>query len=98
VKKIQNYDIYYWIEWGDNTVEQDGWIGPYESGEEVILNHEWDESGTYTIRAKAKNILDEESDWGELRVSMPRSKNQNILHILKEVIERMLWDLNILKP
>ena len=65
-------DIWYFIEWGDNQTEE--WIGPYASGEEVKISHTWDEEDTYTIRAKAKDIYDEESGWGTLEVTMPVSQ------------------------
>ena len=56
-------DVYYYIEWGDNETEE--WIGPYSSGEGVILGHTWHEKGTYTIRAKAKDTFENESDWSD---------------------------------
>jgi len=65
----QDDDVYYYIEWGDNQVEE--WIGPYESGEEVVRSHAWDERGEYTIRAKARDIFEAESDWATLEVTMP---------------------------
>ena len=68
-------DVYYYIDWGDNTFEE--WIGPYCSGEEAIFNHAWSEKGTYYIRAKAKNIDGVESPWGTLKVTMPRNKIVN---------------------
>ncbi len=55
--------VSYYIEWGDDQVEE--WIGPYASGEEVIVSHTWSEQGTYTIRAKAKDICGVESEWSE---------------------------------
>jgi len=67
----EGHDVYYWIEWGDGIVEEDDWIGPYASGEEVTRVHTWDEDGTYMIRTKAKDIFDAESDWGYLEVEMP---------------------------
>ncbi|MCK4364827.1 MAG: hypothetical protein KAW45_02125 [Thermoplasmatales archaeon] len=54
-------DLYYYIDWGDGTIEK--WIGPYESGEEVTRNHNWNENGNYTIRAKAKDAYKGKSDW-----------------------------------
>ncbi|MCK4415778.1 MAG: Zn-dependent exopeptidase M28, partial [Thermoplasmatales archaeon] len=48
--------VYYYIEWGDGNIEE--WIGSYDSGEEVIISHSWDEQKTYTIRAKAKDSHD----------------------------------------
>ena len=62
-------DVYYYIEWGDGEVEE--WIGSYESGEEFVVSHTWDDQGEFTIRAKAKDIFDEESEWGTLEVTMP---------------------------
>ncbi|MCK5112760.1 MAG: immune inhibitor A, partial [Thermoplasmatales archaeon] len=65
-------NITYYIEWDDGFIED--WIGPYISGEEVALNHTWDKKGPYVIRAKAKDIFGEESNWGTLEVTMPRNK------------------------
>ncbi|UCF49057.1 MAG: PKD domain-containing protein [Thermoplasmatales archaeon] len=56
-------DIFYYIEWGDNT--SSGWVGPYASGEEVTVNHTWLEHGVYEIKAKAKDILGLSSGWSE---------------------------------
>jgi len=62
-------DVYYYIDWDDDTVE--GWFGPFDSGEEIIVSHTWDEKGTYTIGAKAKDTRDAEGGWGYLEVTMP---------------------------
>ena len=64
----QDEDLFYFIDWGDDTYEE--WIGPYDSGEEVVVSHSWDEENTYTIRAKAKDINDAESDWGTFDVTI----------------------------
>lgn len=64
-------DVYYYIEWGDDQVEE--WIGTYESGESVTIGHVWEKQDTYTIRAKAKDIFDSESAWETLEVTIPRS-------------------------
>jgi len=77
-------DVYYYIEWGDDNAEE--WIGPYASGEKVAIKHRWDEQGTYIIKAKSKDVFDEESDWEHLEVSMPRNKqpiNTLILRFLE---------------
>jgi len=65
-------NIRLYIDWGDGETEE--WIGPYSSGEEVTLSHKWDEEGTYEIKAKAKDTLNEESEWTILEVTMPRNK------------------------
>ncbi len=58
-----NDEVYYYVDWSDGT--STGWIGSYASGEEVIVNHAWDDSGAYEIRAKAKDIYGVSSDWSE---------------------------------
>lgn len=71
-------DVYYFIDWGDFT--NSGWIGPYSPGEEVTVTHRWLIQGTYTVRAKAKDVYGAESDWSTLSVTMPKNKqstNQN---------------------
>jgi len=65
-------NVYYYVEWGDGT--NSGWIGPYTSGEVVTMTHTWDKKDTYTIKAKAKDVNDLESDWGTLNVKIPRNK------------------------
>jgi hypothetical protein len=63
--------VEYFIVWGDNSTS--GWIGPYESGEKVIVNHKWTEKGTYIIKVKAQDLYGAESGWGTLIVTMPYS-------------------------
>ena len=77
-------DLYYYIDWGDGNTKD--WFGPYESGEIVTVSHTYEKKsinpeplGTkYIIKAKAKDIYDSESDWGEFEVTMPRSKALNL--------------------
>jgi hypothetical protein len=66
-------DIYYLVQWGDGCGSQE-WVGPYPSGEEVILSHTYCRKGTYSIYSKAMDIYGAESEWGELQVIMPRNK------------------------
>jgi len=54
-------DVYYYIEWGDDT--NSGWIGPYESGEPGEAFHAWSDPGDYDIRVKAKDVYGEVSNW-----------------------------------
>ena len=54
-------NIYYLFDWGDGTTS--GWLGPYNSGEEVQVNHSWTKRGTYKVKVKAKDINGAESDW-----------------------------------
>ncbi|HIG99615.1 MAG TPA: hypothetical protein HA258_03435, partial [Thermoplasmata archaeon] len=40
-----------------------GWIGPYDSGQEGSAQKSWSATGTYAIRAKAKDINGAQSSW-----------------------------------
>ena len=61
------------VDWGDSTVEENV-TGPFSSGQEVLVNHTWDEKGTYYIKAKAFDIYGNESDWSEFEIVIPRNK------------------------
>ncbi len=65
----QEHTIYYFVDWGDNTTTD--WLGPYLSGTEIHVTHTWEAEGTYTVKVKAKDSMDAESDWGTLDVTMP---------------------------
>jgi glutaredoxin len=81
-------DVYYFINWGDNTTAQ--WSGPYTSGTQVMVNHTWSTKGTYTVQAKAKDVHDAESDWGTLQVKMPISFSMPHPHFFIEFLQRIL--------
>jgi hypothetical protein len=90
-------DIYYYITWGDGTIDE--WIGPYSSGEKIYLNHSWSEKGTYEIRARAKNTVDQRGEIGDLKVSMTRTRLQTStlfsrllenFPLLKEMLSRLI--------
>ena len=79
--------LVYCIQWGDDSKEI--CIGPYSSGEDVTASHIFEEKGSYTIRAKAEDSNEAESDWGELEVTMPRNKPFNYnLNLLSRLFER----------
>jgi hypothetical protein len=80
-------EIYYYIDWGDEQFEE--WIGPYESGEEVIVTHMWDELDTYVIQVKAKDTDDYNSDWGVHEIKIPRTRLVSIIN-LQNFIDRFL--------
>jgi len=65
-------DIVYCFDWGDESGAI--CIGPYPSGEEVIISHTWLENGTYTITVKASDILGEESGIASLRVRISTNR------------------------
>lgn len=68
----ENYDVSYYIDWGDGSTVD--WTGFYQSGEMYNVSHVWDEQGTYTIKVKAKDIYEIESDWSIFEVSMPKNR------------------------
>ncbi len=89
--------VMYIIEWGDNTTE---WTEYSDSGEKIILTHSWSEQKTYTIKAKAKDITELESEWSYLEVTMPRNKvaSNNLLQWFLErfpLLEKIFLSLNI---
>jgi hypothetical protein len=66
-------DVYYYIKWDDGYVEN--WNGPHPSAADFKINHTFSKKGNFTIKAKAKDIFDKESDWAEFEVTMPRDKS-----------------------
>ena len=78
--------ISYFIDWGDGT--NSSWIGPYTSGDLITKSHTWTVKGIYTIKAKAKDIYGNESGWGTLQVTMPRSYNIPFDPFLQRLFER----------
>jgi len=68
----ENQDLFYFIDWGDGT--NTGWIGPFSSSVLINLNHTYVSKGTYIIKAKVKDEMNAESEWGALEVKIPRIK------------------------
>ncbi|KYK21810.1 hypothetical protein AYK24_08675 [Thermoplasmatales archaeon SG8-52-4] len=56
-------DIWLFIDWNDSEVED--WIGPYKSGEEVVVGHIWKEENNYKVTARSKDI------WHQSQKSQP---------------------------
>ncbi len=56
-------NVYYYFEWGDGT--NSGWIGPFSSGQQGSAQKSWGSEGTYTVRAKAKDINQVSSQWSD---------------------------------
>ena len=79
--------IYYYIDWDDGDIEE--WIGPWDSGLEITIDHIWTSEGKFTIRAQCKDTNGEIGDWGELTVTIPRDKATNNILLLR-VLERFL--------
>jgi uncharacterized protein YozE (UPF0346 family) len=67
----EGHDIFYYIDWNDGS--NSGWMGPYSSNSDLVVNHTWSEKGTYAVKIKAKDIIGAESAWGTLSVKIPAS-------------------------
>jgi len=67
--------VSYYIEWDDGDITN--WTGFQPSGDPYSESHTWAKMGTYIIRAKAKDPYGLESEWGELKVTIPRNKATN---------------------
>ena len=74
INDIDGDPMFLWVDWDDGT--QGPYTGPYESGI-VNLGHTWSEKGNYTIKAKAKDVHGDESEWGYLEVTMPINHQAN---------------------
>jgi len=78
--------IYYWFDWGDGN--SSGWLGLYDTGSECVANHTWKAKGNYTIRVKAKDIHNAESDWATLSIAMPSTSNKPMHQVLELLFQR----------
>lgn len=81
--------VYLWIEWG-GTCPAVEWIGPYNSGDTINLTNTWNETGTYIVRAKTKDIYNEESDWGTLEITMPFAHKMLSKLLVKWLLDALL--------
>jgi hypothetical protein len=69
----ENDNVFYQINWGDGIITN--WSGPYPSGQIDPETHTYTNKGTYTIKARAKDIHDKVSDWGIFPITVPCSFN-----------------------
>jgi len=86
----QGDKIYYKFYWGTDSTE---WIGPYNSGESVTALHKWSESGTFSVKVRARDEYDHLSPISDpLSVSMPRNRLielplfQKLYYIIQKLI------------
>jgi hypothetical protein len=73
-KDINGNDVFYFVDWDDGN--DSGWIGPYASGEEIIVTHTWN-YGAYKIRVLAKDTNGQESYTREYQTLILRESNRN---------------------
>jgi hypothetical protein len=57
-----NFDcVFYQINWGDGT--ESDWFGSFPYDENGSIAHTWKNFGTYIVKARAKDVKGEMSDW-----------------------------------
>ncbi|UCD13872.1 MAG: PKD domain-containing protein [Thermoplasmatales archaeon] len=79
--------IYYKWDFGDGSFSD--WLGPFSSGEEVNVSHEWSRLGIYNVKVKARDEHRAESDWSNpLIVSMPIYQNFPMFKPVFEFLEK----------
>jgi hypothetical protein len=83
-------DVYYLIDWGDDSVER--WIGPFSSGEEIVISHNWEKRGRYTIKARTKDTDNLWGPWSEHQITIPRTRDVSYNWLLDyfPFLERLL--------
>jgi hypothetical protein len=91
-------NLCYIFDWGDGT--NSGWLGPYNSGEEIQASHIWTKKGDYSIKVKAKDIHGTQSGWSSIHsFSTPRAflfENAFLLKILQRFIDFSLKFINVM--
>ncbi len=75
-----NNPVSFYIDWGDGT---EGWTREHASLEKYYYEHTWSKKDNYTIKAKAKDTLGEESDWAYLEVTMPKNQQSQNMWFLR---------------
>jgi len=66
-------ELYYMFDWDDGRLPE--WIGPIDSGQDIIVTHTWTAQGTYNIKVRAMDEHGSESEWSDpLSISMPKNK------------------------
>jgi outer membrane protein assembly factor BamB len=63
-----NNPVQVYVDWGDGT---NSWSYEGASGQRIWQGHTWIKKGTYTITAKARDVLGLESNWSTMEVTMP---------------------------
>ncbi len=69
-------DLFYFVDWGDwsNT----GWIGPYQSGELIVLKHAFKDwppgKKVFNIRVKPRDEDERWGPWGYHMFNIPRTR------------------------
>jgi hypothetical protein len=83
------HQIYYKVYWDDGDKTE--WLGPYDSGESITLEHSWKVKGTYWIKAWAKDTMGGESNQAnhifKVLTNANKEKTSNLL--LNQLLGRL---------
>jgi hypothetical protein len=88
-------DVYYRIDWDDGSPITN-WIGPYDSGQAMVVSHTFSNTGVLTIKCQAKDSYDLMSNWGTLDVAMPVLYNKPLLIFWEQLFQRYLNAFSLL--
>jgi len=78
--------IYYYINFSDGSQTQ--YLGPYPSGQEITINHSWEESGNYFIQVQATDIYqkDGEFNFHQLKIGLMKHRISIFLDFILEIL------------
>ncbi len=77
-------NVWFYVDWDDDT--NTGWMGPYPTPNEIILNHSWSKRGCYIITAEIKDPYSNgKGDELSIQVPLIRILDYNIIHFLKGI-------------
>jgi len=79
--------VFVLFDWGDDS--NSGWIGPYNSDETIYVSNTWygSDENTYSIRVKAKDINDAQSNWSDpLQIILPKTMYNPFYQFLERLI------------
>lgn len=80
----QGDDFYLYVNWGDKTYTN--WLGPYNTGDVIQLNHSFPEQKNYTIKARANDTYDNLGKEQPFEFSVTKSKVFEKLEIMRLII------------
>ena len=64
-------DVRYFIDWGDGYYEETHF---YPSGSNIKIKHIWSTKGNFTVKAKAVDVYNAESNWSRLEIIVPKER------------------------
>jgi len=83
--------VYYFIDWGDGETED--WIGPFASGEDIVINHTWTKKGRYDLYVMAKDTNDAGSYWSQIEFTLSKSKPFNFEYTIFPPLFVEFWSI-----